>query len=90
MSRTTAQQLLMPKEIADAFEARGVRISVRYARALVRACPASIRRRYCTAEAAWQWWVLNPDWTPRGKNPVPVNLPLQVATPELSAALPPR
>lgn len=66
MSRPS-EKLLMPKEIAEDFARRGVNISVRYARAIVRACPVSVRRRYCTAEHAWQWWCLNPDWRPRGR-----------------------
>lgn len=69
-------QLLTAKEIAAAFEARGVRVSVRYARALVRACPRSIRRRYCTEQDAWDWWCLQPDWRPRGRRGPPAQLSL--------------
>lgn len=54
----------MAKELTSYFEAQGVRIHYGYARALIRACPLTVRGRYIRPSEAWSWWILNPDFLP--------------------------
>ena len=39
-------------------------VGIKYARALIRDCPHSLRRREVDPELAWEWWCANPDWKP--------------------------
>lgn len=58
------ERLLMAKELVDHFEAQGVTIHYRYARAIIAACPAAVRGRYILFSDAWNWWLLNPGFRP--------------------------
>ncbi len=58
------EPLVMAKELTSYFEQQGVHIGYGYARALIRACPLSIRGRFIRPSEAWSWWVLNPDFAP--------------------------
>jgi hypothetical protein len=58
------EKLLMAKELVDHFQAQGVGISYRYARAIIAACPQTVRGRYILGSDAWTWWVLNPGFRP--------------------------
>ena len=60
---------VMAKELVDYFQSQGIEIHYAYARAIIRACPQSIRRRYVYASDAWTWWVLNPEFKPFGLKP---------------------
>jgi len=57
----------MGKELVDYFEQQQITIDYAYARALIVACPASIRYRYIRAGDAWSWWVLHPEFKPFSK-----------------------
>lgn len=59
-----AEKLLMAKELVDYFGVQGVEISYRYARAVIAACPRTVRGRYILGSDAWTWWVLNPGFRP--------------------------
>lgn len=54
----------MAKELVELFRGQGVDIHYGYARAIIRACPQSVRGRYVHFSEAWSWWVLNPDFLP--------------------------
>ena len=49
----------MAKELTSYFEEQGVRIHYGYARALIRACPLTVRGRYIRPSEAWSWWILS-------------------------------
>jgi hypothetical protein len=66
------QKLCTAKELAAHFGERGVEVSIVYARALIRACPHSVRGRYVEAPAAWAWWCSHPEWKPFGRRGRPV------------------
>lgn len=60
---------VMAKELVDYFHEQGIEIHYAYARALIRACPASIRNRYVKPKDAWTFWVLHPEFQPFGRDP---------------------
>jgi hypothetical protein len=69
---TRAEPYLTPKEVQARMEEQGVRYSVPYWRAVLRQCPASIRRgRFARWSDVWAWWLLNPDWSPYARNQPP-------------------
>jgi hypothetical protein len=63
------EQLVMAKELVDYFDQQGISIHYAYARAIIVACPHSIRARYVRANDAWTWWVLHPEFKPFGLKP---------------------
>jgi hypothetical protein len=54
----------MAKALVDYFAQQQIAIHYGYARAIINACPHSIRRRYVRAGDAWTWWVLHPEFKP--------------------------
>ena len=63
------EKLIMAKELVDCFGTQGVSISYRYARAVLVACPSTVRGRYIRFSEAWTWWVLKTDFRPFGETP---------------------
>lgn len=66
---TDENKLVMAKELVDYFAAQGVSIHYAYARAIIRACPQTVRGRYVRPLDAWTWWVLHPECKPFGRAP---------------------
>lgn len=64
-----AEKPIMAKQLVDYFDQQGIDIHYAYARALIVACPKSIRGRYILASDAWTWWVLHPEFKPFGVKP---------------------
>ena len=69
MNSQNPPALVMAKELVDYFAQQGVVIDYAYARALIKACPASIRQRYIRRDDAWTWWVLHKEFKPFRRNP---------------------
>jgi hypothetical protein len=69
MNTDRNERLVMAKELTEYFAAQGVTISYAYARAVIEACPQSIRHRYVRPSDAWTFWVLNPGFRPFGCPP---------------------
>lgn len=61
------EKLVMAKELVDYFAGQGVQIHYAYARAIIKACPASIRGRYVRPLDAWTYWCLHPELKPFGR-----------------------
>jgi hypothetical protein len=64
--RISADDRVMAKELVDYFAQQQITIHYGYARALIAACPHSIRGRYVLARDAWTWWSLHPEFKPFG------------------------
>jgi hypothetical protein len=63
------EKLVMAKELVEYFHEQGVEIHYAYARAIIRACPQSVRTRYVRPIDAWTFWVLHPEFQPFGGPP---------------------
>lgn len=64
-------RLLTAKELSREFAARGVDHHEDYFRALLRACPHTVRGTLLPMETAWAWWIENPKWRPYGRKARP-------------------
>lgn len=69
MSPAKKEPLVMAKQLVDYFHEQGVDIHYAYARAIIRACPQSVRGRYVKPIDAWTFWVLHPEFQPFGQPP---------------------
>jgi hypothetical protein len=63
----STEKLRSAKELVLDFEGRGVFHHEDYYRALIRACPQSVRQEVVLFSVAWVWWTNNPKWKPFGK-----------------------
>lgn len=61
------EKLVMAKELVEYFHQQGVEIHYAYARAIIRACPQSVRARYVRPLDAWTFWCLHPELKPFGR-----------------------
>ena len=64
-----ADKVVMAKDLVDYFAQQQIDIHYGYARAIINACPHSIRRRYVRAGDAWSWWVMHLEFKPFGVKP---------------------
>lgn len=69
---TPIERYLTAKEIAAAFDERGIPMHVDYARALIRELQTrglALRNKYAKFSDCWDFWVLNPGWMPFSRKP---------------------